>query len=386
MQSANSWDIFCRVIDNYGDIGVCWRLAADLASREYKVRLWIDDGSALVWMAPGALEGKWANVEVCQWETAQDRSKLGRLPRHQVLVEGFGCETPTAFLEHHFSGELENGVRDARSRCWINLEYLSAEGFAERSHGLPSPIMQGPLQGRTRHFFFPGFLPGTGGLLREPGLLARQASFDPAVWLRGMGLPAAKARRLSLFCYEPPALATLLANLQGDVQPTELLVTAGRASAAVRRQLGCPDPAHGARNTIRVGSLDVHFLPQLSQPDYDHLLWSCDLNFVRGEDSLVRALWAKRPFVWQIYPQGDDAHQHKLIAMLDWLGAPPSWRQFHLGWNAMGNVLPPCAENEWGETVLQAHRALANQSDLATRLIEFASMPRSGNVTARETR
>jgi hypothetical protein len=21
------WDIFCRVIDNFGDIGVCWRLA-----------------------------------------------------------------------------------------------------------------------------------------------------------------------------------------------------------------------------------------------------------------------------------------------------------------------------------------------------------------------
>ena len=27
------WDLFCRVIDNHGDLGVCWRLARDLAAR-----------------------------------------------------------------------------------------------------------------------------------------------------------------------------------------------------------------------------------------------------------------------------------------------------------------------------------------------------------------
>jgi uncharacterized repeat protein (TIGR03837 family) len=61
----------------------------------------------------------------------------------------------------------------------------------------------------------------------------------------------------------------------------------------------------------------VHIIPFVSQDRYDELLWACDLNFVRGEDSFVRAQWAARPFVWQIYPQDEDAHWIKLTAFLD---------------------------------------------------------------------
>ncbi len=57
------WDLFCRVIDNFGDIGVCWRLAADLGARGESVRLWVDDASALAWMAPQGSAG----VEVLRW-------------------------------------------------------------------------------------------------------------------------------------------------------------------------------------------------------------------------------------------------------------------------------------------------------------------------------
>ena len=31
------WDIFCQVIDNHGDVGVCWRLARELAARGHTV-------------------------------------------------------------------------------------------------------------------------------------------------------------------------------------------------------------------------------------------------------------------------------------------------------------------------------------------------------------
>jgi hypothetical protein len=54
----------------------------------------------------------------------------------------------------------------------------------------------------------------------------------------------------------------------------------------------------------------------LSQEDYDRLLWSCDLNIVRGEDSWIRAHWAARPFIWQPYPQSEGAHRIKLEAFL----------------------------------------------------------------------
>ena len=384
MKHGISWDIFCRVIDNFGDIGVCWRLAADLAARGCAVRLWVDDGSALRWMAPGALDGLWPNVRVHQWKAGGECHDLAALPRHDILVEGFGCEAPPQFLIHHWSDRPPGVPTTMPLRRWINLEYLSAEDFVQKSHGLPSPVMHGPARGKTRHFFFPGLSRLTGGLLREPGLQARQNAFHAPHWLAARTLPTGPVRRISLFCYEPAALALLLGQLQAGPDPTELLVTAGRAMAAVQRVLGIahtdPAPSH------RFGALRLHFLPHLSQLDYDHLLWSCDLNFVRGEDSLVRAVWAGKPLVWQIYPQEDNSHHPKLLAMLDALSAPTSCRQFHLAWNGMQSGLPPCIETPWQDAARAACRALESQIDLASRLLEFVTAPPAASNTTPENR
>ena len=47
-------DIFCRVVDNYGDIGVCWRLARRLAQVPgWRPRLWVDDLRAFARIQPG---------------------------------------------------------------------------------------------------------------------------------------------------------------------------------------------------------------------------------------------------------------------------------------------------------------------------------------------
>ncbi|MEK9952728.1 MAG: elongation factor P maturation arginine rhamnosyltransferase EarP [Curvibacter sp.] len=352
MHSSRLWDIFCQVIDNYGDIGVCWRLARQLAARGQAVRLWVDDASALQWMAPQGCAG----VEIHPWTTPL---ALDDLPPGQVLVEAFGCDIPPAFVQRY----VDWRAADRQPARWINLEYLSAERYVERSHGLPSPVMQGPGRGLSKRFFFPGFTPATGGLLREPDLLQRQARFDRSDWLAAQGLQAAPDRPLvSLFCYEPAALPGLLALLAG--QHAQLLVTAGRARAAVR---ACARPA----------GLEVHELPHLTQDDYDHLLWACDLNFVRGEDSLVRALWAGRPFVWQIYPQHDDAHHTKLEALLRQIQAPASLQAWHRTWNGLDAA--PLAGPElpaWQASVEQARLALLAQSDLLSRLLEFTDAPR----------
>ena len=58
-------------------------------------------------------------------------------------------------------------------------------------------------------------------------------------------------------------------------------------------------------------------LPFIPQEDYDYLLSVCDINLVRGEDSFVRAQWASKPFIWDIYPQSDLAHEVKLNAFLE---------------------------------------------------------------------
>ena len=119
----------------------------------------------------------------------------------------------------------------------------------------------------------------------------------------------------------------------------------------------------------------------MAQTDFDHLLWACDLNCVRGEDSLVRALWAGQPFVWHIYPQHDNAHHAKLEAFLDWLQAPESWRQFHRHWNGIatpqGPVWPGWAVvDEWRGCALAARERLLAQPDLVSQLLEFVANKR----------
>jgi elongation factor P len=164
------WDVFCQVIDNHGDLGVCWRLATQLAARGQRVRLWVDDGRALAWMAPGAVEGRSPGIQVLPWtrpfHAGMPPEAMAQLPRADVWIEAFGCEIAPEFIALQRHSTLGNGQNRSIDPVWINLEYLSAETYVERCHGLPSPVMHGPGQGLTRHFFYPGFTPLTGGPMK----------------------------------------------------------------------------------------------------------------------------------------------------------------------------------------------------------------------------
>jgi len=362
------WNIFCRVIDNHGDLGVCWRLCADLAQRGHTVRLWVDDASALVWMAPQGCAG----VEVRAWPTVAALQALAQDTSFQmgdVVIEAFGCELPEAFQALMAQG---------RPPVWVNLEYLSAEDYVARLHGLASPVMSGPARGMTKWFFFPGFTPDTGGLLREPNLAARQAAFDRTEWLNTLplGKPIASNERLiSLFCYEPAALPSLLNQLSQADEPTRLLVAQGRPSAAVAAATQALNmPATGT------GKLHINQLPYFSQTDFDYLLWACDLNLVRGEDSLVRALWAGQPLVWHIYPQDDLAHHDKLQAFEVALNMPSDLRKFHAVWNGLETApLPPLSRTtleRWRDWSQQVRQQLQSQTDLTSQLLGFVAQKR----------
>lgn len=365
---AMPWDIFCRVVDNLGDIGVCWRLAADLAGRGTAVRLWTDDARALAWMAPDRLQHH-PGVQVADWQrAADDPPEPGR-----VVVEAFGCDPPPAFVQRM-------GAATPPPR-WLNLEYLSAEAVVERNHRLPSPQLGGPGAGLVKHFFYPGFTAATGGLLREPGLLVRRERFDAVAWRAAQGCAARPGERvISLFCYPQAPVAELIDRLAG--RPTLLLAAAGAATAAVQATLG-PAMCRGALRAIT--------LPWLSQPEYDHLLWACDLNHVRGEDSLVRALWAGRPFVWQIYPQHDGADVAKLDALLQRLAGrhPPThaalraWWHGWNGWSVLPAALPDWGDpsdpstpttprSGWAAATLAWRDELAHQPDLSQQLLGLA--------------
>jgi uncharacterized repeat protein (TIGR03837 family) len=348
MPAPVPWDLFCRVVDNYGDVGVCWRLAADLAEHGQPVRLWIDDASALAWMAPRGAAG----VTVLPWTAAVPAVEPGA-----VVIEAFGCDPPEVFV-----------ARMAGRRpppLWINLEYLSAEDYVVRCHGLRSPQLAGPGRGLNKWFFYPGFVPGTGGLLREPGLAGRRAAFDGAAWLAGRGWARRPGERvISLFCYPQAPLDTLVRSLAAE--PTLLLLTPGAAQDKLHHRA----PLATGRRCIP--------LPWLTQADYDRVLWASDLNFVRGEDSLVRALWAGAPFVWQIYPQHDAAHAHKLNAFLERYlhdadaALAADLRALWRGWNGLGPwpARWPDAQR-WAEQARRFRAGLTAQPDLVSSLLGF---------------
>jgi uncharacterized repeat protein (TIGR03837 family) len=352
-----TWDLFCRVVDNYGDAGVCWRLARDLAARGQQVRLVIDDAAPLAFMAPLGAPG----VQVLPWP--------GPAAPGNVVVEAFGCDPPEAFVAAMAACRLPP--------VWINLEYLSAEPFVERSHGLPSP----QRNGMTKHFFYPGFTARTGGLLREASLQVERKAFDRHAWLAEQGLHAQPGERIvTLFCYDNAALPALLADLARE--PTLLLVTPGHAQRQVAQMAQVAQVTQMAQMAQMAqapgpvqGNVRRHQLPYLTQRNFDRLLWAADLNFVRGEDSLVRALWAGAPFVWQAYPQHDGAHRPKVESLLDQWQASASVAALWRVWNALPGApwtgLPPLSA--WEPGLSAWHQRLWAQDDLATQLLGFVA-------------
>ncbi len=283
------WLIYCRVIDNFGDIGFSWRLAAALASRGESVHLAVDDASALAWLAPEGHPGVTVGPHEDDGAGAD------------VWIETFGSGVPAIAL-------TAAGLRRSLPVC-LNLEHLTAEGYARRAHGLPSPRFLADGRAFPTWFFYPGFDAGTGGLLREPDAVADEhARAAATARLPEFGVtPAADERRVLLFGYAPAALDDLLASLARSTTPTLLLLAPGALARDVATRL---EP-HARR-----GALRAHALPFVPQAEFDTLLRAADLAFVRGEDSPVRALWSGTPWLWELYRQDDGAQHEKLAAFL----------------------------------------------------------------------
>lgn len=364
--SGNRWDVFCRVVDNYGDAGVCWRLARQLAAGHgLDVTLWIDRIGTLACFEP-AIDPQAATQRShgIQLRLLDDAVQPKVLP--DVVVEAFGCGLPELYLE-----AME---ASARPPLWFNLEYLSAEPWVDTAHGLASPL---PRRALTRYFWFPGFTARTGGLIRESDLPAPRAHGAP------LDETPAAALRVVLFCYPNPALPALFDIWAEGDEAIECVVPEGVAVAALDRWLQGNVPH--ANQSVTRGRLTLRIRPFSSQESFDELLATAGVNFVRGEDSFVRAQWVARPFVWQPYPQDEDAHALKLDAFLARFTAD-------LAEPARGALIAFCRAFSAGDTVATAlawpaFRAqtaalaqhgwrwaghLATLPDLASGLVTFA--------------
>lgn len=318
---ATSVTIFCRVVDFFGDIGVCWRLARQLVEEndDVEVTLVVDDMSTFHKICAAvdrdASMQSVGKVKIISWKFVDHFIFLNLSV--DLVIEAFGCTVPEKYLQ--VLAKLPHPP------LWINLEYLSAELWVEKCHCLPSPHSTLPL---VKHFFFPGFTTKTGGLLREKNLyqhrLEFQQSLDRKVFLSNRIGEALEyyweqykdGILVSLFCYGGAPVEALLGAMSDceHEEPTICLVPEGVATKAVSDFL--QSPAVAGAICVK-GNLLLAVVELTDQSGYDELLWACDLNFVRGEDSFLRAQWAARPAVWHIYPQDDDAHIPKLNAFVE---------------------------------------------------------------------
>ncbi len=372
---VQTWSIFCRVVDNFGDIGVCWRLARQLAKEHsLQVTLWVDDlvsfAKIRAEIDPNLPEQILESVTVRHWSEPWS----AEIPATDVVIETFACDLPPAYIEQMRT--------HSTPPIWINLDYLSAEDWVSGCHGLPSP-----QHGLNKYFFFPGFNQNTGGLIGEQAMRQQRAAWSASIaaQLRQQLAPqrpaeTAHTHYISLFAYENPALDAWLEQIKNSPTPIHLFVPQGRVLPQILRLIMQGELHTG--DVYQYGAVSIAILPMLNQDQYDQLLWSCDLNFVRGEDSFVRAQWSGQPMVWQIYPQSEDTHLEKLDAFLQlYLADLPdelaqALRDFYYAWNQGGEITQSWTILNTAQAILQQHAKnwalrLAAQGDLATNLVKF---------------
>ena len=311
MSALKSWDIFCKIVDNFGDVGVCWRLAQQLqVEHGLQIRLWVNDLEAAQKIIPSLSVAE--NSQVCdditilKWHRI-DEGEADFSQAAEVVIEAFACELPPAYL----------AAMARQQSKWLNLEYLSAETWVEDFHAKLSP----QTNGLTRHFYFPGFTEATGGLLRETCTYRHSDESRNPASLKSLDSDFCRddrqgnALKVSLFFYPNAPIKDLLSALQANIHAVSVYVP--KCSALSKIADFFDVEAIGVGDYFTRENLHVHILPFLSQADYDQLLADCDINFVRGEDSWVRAIWAGKPFIWQPYFQDENTHIKKLDAFLE---------------------------------------------------------------------
>jgi hypothetical protein len=357
------WDIFCQIVDNYGDAGVCWRLARSLTSLHgQEVRIFCDDLPTLNLLASGVDPEIKRRIDLQPWEASYNNSRHS-IQTPDVVIEAFGCELPERYLTSLLIAPQKPVI--------LNLEYLSAEPWITDFHGKPSP----QAHGIPKYFFFPGFQANVGGILIDPvaaaSFLAEQSIPDSLKSSWSKLRPNTK--RVSIFCYPGAPILKWLEDLGKLGENFDIVLTHGQLE---QPQLASGRPTHPINLPDSVQLISIPFV---SQDEYDWVLSQCNFNIVRGEDSFVRAQLAGKPFIWHIYPQEDRAHEIKLAAFLDLYleEAPQGLRpavMAAMGWAMPSNWLESI--EEWN-THSRAWRTdlLKKQADggLAARLMRFVA-------------
>lgn len=381
-----SFDIFCQVIDNYGDIGVCWRLAKQLSHLPFNanVRLWVDEIAVFKKLQPKiTLDKKIQSVDDVQiilWD-GSNQNMHDVITPNEVVIEAFACDIPDKFKT-----KLNN-----KNNIWLNLEYLSAEKWVKEFHLQPSP----QPNGLVKYFYMPGFINGTGGLIREANLQknTERPSLFKTLEINNINTDTFL---IMYFCYANARFDLLLKSLakHNQNQSITILIPQGLKLNHLNSDITNHTGLVTSNDLKQILGFDipkniqVFIIPFVDQSTFDQILFNADINFVRGEDSLVRAIWAQKPFIWQPYIQDENTHLKKLNALLDLSPFNDKTKQLVLDWsNLSGNFVDEFSQFlskpnyiKWCNATLEWSRQLANRTDLATALVDFIKTKRDYDI------
>ena len=331
--------LFCRVIDNFGDIGVSWRLARQLQQEQgLQVVLWVDDVQALQALLPEvdiqARHACYEGITVLQWQEAFVTDLMQETPVADMVIETFACDVPDAVRLWMVGKPI----------LWLNLEYLTAETWVDDVHLLPS--LQG--NGVKKYFFCPGFSDKTGGVSYEQALLAqeRPVNSEKQLQLRQQfGLPTfADSVHVYVFGYADAMWPKWLRMWRDGTKKTVVWLAQGGLLADLQNHFPELNALQQVGDKVCLQQVTVCLVSFVAQSKFDQVLQAADMSVVRGEDSVLRALWQGRVFWWQIYRQEDNAHHVKLQAF---------WQRCQTHGQGLQAV---CDEAVW-----QAHQALSDE-------------------------
>ena len=282
----DSIDIFCQVIDNYGDVGVAYRLAREF-KRVYpnkKLRFVINQIEEL------NLIRKSEDIEIILYK---DISKIENSA--DLIIESFGCEIPKEYMDK----ALKN------VKLIINLEYFSAEKWVDDFH-LQESFLGGNLK---KYFFIPGLSEKSGGILLDNEFLERKKKVEAnkEYYLEKFGIKEKYDLIGSIFSYEKN-FDSLIEELKKLDKKIILLILSEKTQKNFIKYFD---------NGNNYDKIKFVKLPFFTYDKYEELLALCDFNLVRGEDSFVRALLLGKPFLWHIYPQDENTHIKKLESFLE---------------------------------------------------------------------
>ena len=290
--------VLCKVVDNFGDIGVVWRLCCQLLNQikkenlTSKINLIVDDLASFNKICNSVDFSKsfqvideiniynWNDEKLCYDEFSKNDGE-----NLSVILEVFQCGRPLWMEKILFEEKLNRTVQI------IMIDYLTAEKYAEDFHCLQSLTRSSKVE---KVNFMPGFTNKTGGLIID------------SEWKNLSEYNNNK----TLLCFTYDRNWDALANAcKKSKNIKNVLLAPGKGFESLKKSFSC--------NFVKDSNLKIEELCFMNQNEWDKMLKNCGVLFIRGEESMSRACLSGIPFVWHAYPQSDEYQLVKVRALLE---------------------------------------------------------------------